>query len=129
MTYNRLYYRLYLLNTARSLPGLGARALVEIIAIKAAAAPAVADFETTRQSITADTDDPEARVRAITMAAEAECAAPSRGLSHEAFGQLAEAVVAADPQVLKLPGIDSPVTAADWLEEAYACLTEEGGAA
>ncbi|MDE6853833.1 MAG: hypothetical protein K2J38_02135 [Muribaculaceae bacterium] len=130
MTYNQLYYRLCLLNTARTLPGLGARALVEIIALRAASAPAVADFEATRQSIAADTTaDPDTRDRAIAVAAEAECTAPWRGLSPEAFAQLAEAAVAADGQALILPGIESPVSAADWLEAAYACLTQEGGAA
>lgn len=125
MTYNQLYYRLNLLDTARRLPGLGARALVEIIAIRAASAPAVADFETTRQSVAADTDDPSARESVIAEAAAAECKAPDRRLSSEAFAQLAEAVVAAPSDALRLPGYPGPVPAADWLETAYNVLTQQ----
>ena len=123
LTYSDVYKRMALLTIARQFASNG-KTIAEILRLKAAYTPALAEIESKKQVIIVDKEaDDEVKNKAFTDAVVEECSAPDRRLSLDAFESIADKALASDEPVDNGYGGKLPPDA--WLEILFATLVEQ----
>ena len=123
LTYSDVYNRMALLTVARGYASNG-KTIAEILRLKAAYTPALAEIESKKQVIIADKEaDDEVKNKAFTDAVFEECSAPDRRLTLDAFESIADKVLASDEPVDN--GYGGKLAPDAWLEILFATLVEQ----
>lgn len=120
LTYSDVYMRMMMLSAARQFATNG-KTISEILLLKSAYTPVLAEFENKKQVILADKEaDDETKQKTLNDVVSEQCSAPDRRLSLEAFENIADKVLATSEPVVNVNG--DKLAPDFWLEVLYANL-------